>query len=229
MKKTNKNLKIIGVIARPYKDTDDTKFVSINENIRKSIIKKKCIPLIINPINIFNFDKDNTKKKLSDIEKEYYKNIIDNCDGLIISGGTKWYNYDVFIVKYAIKKDIPILGICMGMQLLASIDLGENNLEININKHYYKNKRYAHNIFIMDNTILKSIINKDIIKVNSRHNYHIKKADNFIISAYSSDGYIEAIEMPNKKCIIGLQWHPEDMLNYDINANKIYNYFISKL
>ena len=228
MKKSKHNFKIVGIIGRPYKDNDNTKFIGINENIRKSIINKGCIPLIINPINNFKFDKDNTKKKLNIVEKEYYKGIINICDGLIISGGIKWYNYDRFIVKYAIQKNIPILGICMGMQLLASLDIGEKNLDKNITNHYEKNK-YHHKVFILDNTILKTILNKNVIKVNSRHNYHIKSCNNFNISAYSSDGLIEAIEMPSKKCVIGLQWHPEDMLEYDIYANKIYNYFINKL
>ena len=148
------------------------------------------------------------------------------CSGIIITGGSYWYNYDIFILKYAIKKDVPVLGICMGMQLMASLFTNDDNIELNnsnINHHD------LHEIFINDNTILKKIINTNKIIVNSRHSYHIKKANNFIISATSPDNLIEAIEMPNKKCVIGLQWHPEDMLDYDINANKIYDFFINKL
>lgn len=213
--------KMIGIIARPYIDKDGTKYMGINENIRKSIIKKNCIPLIINSVDYYSIE-----KKLSTIEKNFYKKIIDMCSGIIITGGSYWYNYDIFILKYAIKKDVPVLGICMGMQLMASLFTNDDNIELNnsnINHHD------LHEIFINDNTILKKIINTNKIIVNSRHSYHIKKANNFIISATSPDNLIEAIEMPNKKCVIGLQWHPEDMLDYDINANKIYDFFINKL
>lgn len=213
--------KMIGIIARPYIDKDGTKYMGINENIRKSIIKKNCIPLIINSVDYYSIE-----KKLSTIEKNFYKKIIDMCSGIIITGGSYWYNYDIFILKYAIKKDVPVLGICMGMQLMASLFTNDDNIELNnsnINHHD------LHEIFINDNTILKKIINTNKIIVNSRHSYHIKKANNFIISATSPDNLIEAIEMPNKKCVIGLQWHPEDMLDYDTNANKIYDFFINKL
>jgi len=223
--------KIIGVLGRPYKDLDNTKFIGINDSVRKSIIEKNCIPLLITPISIIDFDKENTKEEITKIEKYFYIKILNICDGLIITGGSKWYNYDIFIVKEAIKKNIPILGICMGMQLLASLDSGEINLELNnsIINHNDKNKPYVHKVNIIENTLLSKIINKNTINVNSRHNYHIKKSYNFIISAYSEDNLIEAIEMPNKKFVIGVEWHPEDMLSYDSYANKLYDYFISKL
>ena len=64
--------------------------------------------------------------------------------------------------------------------------------------------------------------------VNSRHNEHIDSVDNFVVSAISEDGIIEAIEDKNKNFVLGIQWHPESMLDYDIYACDIYKYFINK-
>lgn len=44
------------------------------------------------------------------------------CNGIVMPGGCKIYYYDKFIAKYAIENDIPVLGICLGMQILASVD-----------------------------------------------------------------------------------------------------------
>ena len=45
---------------------------------------------------------------------------------------------------------------------------------------------------------------------------------------YGSDGLIEAIELPEKDFVIGVQWHPEKMVKYDVYANKIIDGFIEK-
>lgn len=144
-----------------------------------------------------------------------------------------WYEYDTFIYQYALEKNIPILGICAGMQMMASIDNrmrdesikynAKNDIETN---HHQENQRYVHGINIIDNTQLKEIVGKNQIQVNSKHNYHVQTTTNLVISAYSEDGLIEAVEHPNKEFVIGVQWHPETMLDYDESANKIIDAFI---
>lgn len=59
------------------------------------------------------------------------------------------------------------------------------------------------------------------MKVNSRHKYEIINVNNAIVSARSDDGIIEAIEFPNKRFTMGVQWHPEDLYETDINMLKI--------
>ena len=97
---------------------------------------------------------------------------------------------------------------------------------------FYKQKQWDkvwdEIIIIKDNTKLFSIIGQKTIDVNSRHNYHVQDVSNLKISAYSEDGLIEAVEYTNKDFVIGVQWHPETMLEYDENANKIFDEFINK-
>ena len=52
--------------------------------------------------------------------------MVDLCDGIIIPGGYRIYEFYKYITEYAIKKDIPVLGICLGMQTLSRIDNNGN-------------------------------------------------------------------------------------------------------
>lgn len=150
------------------------------------------------------------------------------CDGYIIPGGVTWHETDELIIKYAIRNDLPLLGICAGMQALANIhnfnkDIpSDQTIPIGNNTHQSQ-KEYVHNIRVV-NPFLESILKKKIIRVNSRHNFTIVKEDFFVIDAYSEDGVIEAIHLPNKKFILGMQWHPED-LNDDFSA-RIFKSFV---
>jgi putative glutamine amidotransferase len=115
------------------------------------------------------------------------------------------------------------------MQMMGYLDskkyATKNNTYLN---HHQVDKKYVHYINILDNTILKDIIKKDRIMVNSRHNEHIENVNNFIVSAISDDGIIEGIEDVNSRFVLGIQWHPESMLDYDMYAGNIYKYFIQK-
>ena len=64
------------------------------------------------------------------------------------------------------------------------------------------------------------------IMVNSRQNDTVNLNDNFVVDAKSRDNIIEAVHIPNKTFILGLQWHPEDLS--DEYSKKIFQYFIEK-
>lgn len=141
------------------------------------------------------------------------------CDGFILPGGD-YETIDFLIIKYAYEFDLSLLGICMGMQSLGKYFNG--NLEL-VDNHYSKSDYH----FININSLSKifKILNRSKIKVNSRHKYKLSNTD-LKISAYSQDNVIEAIEVPNKKYIIGVQWHPESMISYDIVSKQLLDSFI---
>lgn len=230
MKNTSKP--IIGILGVPVYDDEKNSVIAVFNDYKNAITKKGCIPFVICPL--LNIDYYGTKLSdipdLTEYEKEMYKEMTDICDGIIMPGGYRIYNFDEFVIKYAIEKNIPVLGICMGMQLLANIDnksycLEPNDTDIN---HKQPSENYVHSVNILNNTLLSEIIKEKEIKVNSNHRYHVSKVNNFEISAYSEDGLIEGIEMPNKKFVVGIQWHPERMINYDENANKIFDKFVNE-
>jgi len=99
--------------------------------------------------------------------------------------------------------------------------------EYEVSNHKQKTKKYAHKVIIDNNSILFKILKEKEIYVNSRHTSAIKNTP-MNVSAISTDNVIEAVEDKNKKCFIGLEWHPENMVEYDKNSNKIFKYFINK-
>ena len=150
-----------------------------------------------------------------------YKNFIDICDGIIFQGGDEFEKYDLEALRYIYSIDKPVLGICLGMQLMGILFDGEM---IDINNHK-KTLDYAHEVRIKRNSKLYNIYKSDIIKVNSRHKSVIKKTT-LKVSAISQEGFIEAIEDPSKKFFVGVQWHPESMIEYDNKQNNLFKYFI---
>lgn len=222
--------KIIGVLGRPTLDDEKYSVIGIYNTVRTAIIKKGCIPFMIMPMADVDYAKDEKKTipELSEEEKETLRFMVDHCDGILIPGGYQWFYYDEYVVAYAISQDIPVLGICMGMQLLGTYDnacVSTELIDSDIN-HNQHNVQYAHKIKIQKGTRLYQIIGENEISVNSKHRYALSRVNKFLISAISEDGYIEGIEMPNKKFVVGVQWHPENMLDYDIKANKIFDAFI---
>lgn len=152
------------------------------------------------------------------------------CDGIIIPGGCKIYQYDKFIANYAIENNIPILGICLGMQILATVDCeGEKVVERIVNGVDHQIKElFAHEIEIAKDSRLYSILENERFLVNSKHRCNILKTNKFDIVGYSDDGIIEAIERKDKKFALGLQWHPEIIFEECIEARKIFEAFIKE-
>ena len=195
---------IIGITCRTIKN-DDRDILKVNKSIVDYIIKSGGIPLLI----------------LSDMDFSIF-------DGFIFPGGYSWEKLDEKVLKYAYDNDVPALGICAGMQLIASMDKFGNVLDNCIaigNNHHQSKDEYVHEITI-NNGILLDILGSNKIMVNSRHNDTVNLNNNFTVDAYSSDNIIEALHISNKTFILGLQWHPEDLS--DEYSEKIFKYFIEK-
>lgn len=198
----------IGIVARDE---------FINNNIYQAVTKNnlKYLHNSCNYIGILNYNND------KDINLE----VLNLCDGIIIQGGTDIHDYHFKILDYALKNHIPLLGICMGHQIIGlySTNSTEDDL-IKINDHYILDR--LHSITFTNDSKLKKILGKNI-QVNSRHLYKIKKVGSpFKISALSDDGVIEAIELINdKNFVIGVQWHPEDLNNME----NLYKYFFEEI
>ena len=209
-------MKIIGITTRILTNEIDQKIEKVPHSLINKITNCGAIPIII-PFT----------------DKEKLIEIVNLCDGFVIPGGNTWHVLDEIIINYAIKNDKPLLGICAGMQALGNIHnfcgTNDSDQSVLINSkinHYDSKHEYVHDVNITG-SLMKKILHKDRIQVNSRHHYKIEKYPYYNVEALSSDGIIEAISLPNKKFILGVQWHPEDL--NDENSERLFEYFINSL
>src|SRR5574344_1358589 len=89
------------------------------------------------------------------------KEIIDRCDGIILEGGDYFTILDLEIIMYIYERDIPCLGICLGMQSMSYLFDGS----IGPVSNHQSNNQYVHDVLIKNSKIYPN----NIIKVNSRH------------------------------------------------------------
>jgi putative glutamine amidotransferase len=159
-------------------------------------------------------------------------------DGLIISGGAfdvdprlfgadavhpsvqtkdERTAFEIAITRGALDRDMPILGICGGQQLLHVL-LGGTLIQHIPDEvaaalaHEQPNPRDepGHTVRIVAGTRLRAIVGADEIAVNSAHHQAAKdEPPGVVVNALAPDGVIEGIEAPARRFCIGVQWHPE--------------------
>lgn len=193
---------IIGIVTRL-----ENNIHKINKSLIDNITK--CGGLCLGIIN-----EERYSYEFLDRDKLIIDNILKICDGFVIPGGSTESYLDKYIIEYATKNNIPILGICLGMQEMSSfLDLEEVS-------NHNKSNRYVHKVNIDKNSLLYKIFKKDIY-VNSRHNYKIKNLNGYKVVGSCLD-VIEAIERDDNTFNVGVQWHPED-----IDNEELFDYFIN--
>lgn len=205
---------IIGILGRPALTDLDNKGVLIYKSICEKIYDYGAIPIGITPtIHGMDFNKE-----LTIFEYQKMEELISICDGIILQGGEDMNAYDVTLAQYLYEKDIPTLGICLGMQTMGVALSGS---VVKVNYHNCKNK-YAHYVKIKKNSKLYEIIGREYIYVNSRHNDKVYQT-NLDKVAYFEDA-LEALEDKDKKFYVGIQWHPETL--DDENCDKLFKAFL---
>ena len=123
---------------------------------------------------------------------------------------------ELLTARYAYHRQIPMLGICRGIQTLATAldghvvqDLPASDIRL---KHSQDADREepTHSVHIFDGTILHDIYKRDSLFVNSFHHQAVDEpGERLRVSAMAPDSTIEAVESSEHKPILGVQWHPE--------------------
>lgn len=232
---------VIGItLFRKYEDNGRNCYNKIGCDYTNAIVSAGGIPV---PVPVLKDKK----------EAEYYIELI---DGLLLTGGEdinpscygeepikelKSFDinrdrWEIELFKKSYEQNLPVLGICRGMQLM-NVALG-GTLYQDIEKQYDKNKIHLsdrnveciyHVIKIDSDSKLYNILcETDKYRVNSYHHQAIKKLSPQIRIAAESDGVIEAIESKNKKFIIGVQWHPEELVGNKTCFHYLFNNLVAE-
>lgn len=127
---------------------------------------------------------------------------------------------ELHLCEKALQADIPVFGICRGIQVMSVAMGGSLYQDIHtqlknclLHKDERSTRDAQHSIKIQPSSRLSQLTGTDITEVNSAHHQAVKVIGaGFMVTAQSEDGIIEAIEIPSHRFVIGVQYHPERML-----------------
>ena len=127
--------------------------------------------------------------------------------------------FEALLLRCALRRKLPILGICRGLQIInvcfgGSLyqDIGEQYSKDLLHPRFDVPRDYAHAVSLTPGTLLRKIYGSDKIQVNSRHHQGIKVlAPGLKVNAVSSDQLIEGFESADGSPLLTVQWHPESL------------------
>ncbi|MBM4262090.1 MAG: gamma-glutamyl-gamma-aminobutyrate hydrolase family protein [Deltaproteobacteria bacterium] len=181
---------------------------------------------------------------------------LDRIDGLIISGGDfdihpRHYGekpiaklgdiiperteFELELILRALRRDLPILGICGGAQAINVVLGGSLYQDIatqvpNAVSHRQSKmkERGGHSILVTAKTLLARAVTRRVVEVNTTHHQAIKNAGkNLLVSAQALDGLTEAVESTNHAFVLGVQWHPEVLAPKRADQRRIFSLLIA--
>ena len=160
--------------------------------------------------------------------------VIHALDGLVISGGPdidpSMYGAELdpntldtyplqdqrekLLIEAAIETDLPILGICRGMQMMCVVEGGHMHQHLPNTNGYESHGSWNggvsdHHVELVPGTLVHSELGPKV-SVNSTHHQGVENAGSLVVTGRAShDGLIEAVEKPSHRFFHGVQWHPE--------------------
>lgn len=187
-------------------------------------------------------------------EPERAADYLGRIDGLIVTGGAfdvdpaifgattrhakvttkdRRTAFELAVTRGALERDLPVLGICGGQQLLHVVLGGTLIQHIpdevpGALKHEQPNPRNepGHDVMIVPGTLLHRVVGTHELPVNSAHHQAAKdEPAGIVVNARAPDGVIEGMEAPRYRFCLGVQWHPE--FSISPGDDRIFDAFIA--
>lgn len=145
---------------------------------------------------------------------------------------------ELLLAKWAIEDGKPLLGVCRGLQLINVACGGtllqdvEHDNPRGMKHDYFPTQGYArdylaHDVDLVPDTETARIFMAERIQVNSMHHQGIKSlGDGLIVSVKAPDGLVEGIEGAFDGFVIGVQWHPEMLIETDEGTRRLFAFFV---
>lgn len=178
----------------------------------------------------------------ADIDARYFREENRKCGGEIIPERD---SFELLLAEKALKRKMPVLGICRGLQLINTALGGTLHQDITASRLGFSEDRQSnsgafphetlkhwqeapewypiHDVRITAGSRLHHIYGSETLGVNSFHHQAVKDTGSGLsVSARSSDGIIEAVEGTDGSFIVAVQWHPELMWQENRNHLKLF-------
>ena len=141
---------------------------------------------------------------------------------------------DAIVVRYVLERDLPCFGICRGIQSLNAFAGGTLYQDVPsqvgtdvCHRQEQPGCEGTHEIAISPGNRLAQVLGGDTARVNSFHHQAVRDvAAGFVATARTSDGVIEAIESPDARFCLAVQFHPEVMAPSDATMRRLFDAFV---
>ena len=172
-----------------------------------------------------------------DASAEAPDQLLDLLDALVLSGGadldpvsygaepdqhTKGYKaerdrFEIAMARAALERDMPVLGICRGMQLLnvaCGGTLEQHLADSELHMHTF-GQFCDHNVRLEPGSLAARVMGAERVSARSHHHQGVDELGEGVVATGWAEpgGVIEAIELPGKTWALGLEWHPEEHRN----------------
>jgi gamma-glutamyl-gamma-aminobutyrate hydrolase PuuD len=185
------------------------------------------------------------------VHEEFDPDLVERLDGVVLTGGgdvdpseyrrercpltdgidPRRDRFELSLVRAAVARDLPMLAICRGMQVM-NVALGGSLIQdidaevpgAVVHHDLERWNRVVHPVRFEPGSLLARLLG-DEVDVNSMHHQTIDElGDGLVAVGRSPDGLVEAVEAPGLRCVVGIQWHPE-CLGAEHSSFKLFRFF----
>ena len=223
------------VVGITLGDGDRPGYHSMREDYVRSVEQSGAIPVVLPPL-----------------QPEDAEPVLDRIDGLVLSGGVdvdpvlygrtphpklgrvdrRRDDFELALTRKALARDLPILAICRGQQLLNVAiggtliqDLPSESRGAVTHHAPGRRTRRSHPVEVASASRLGEVLGAGTLSVNSFHHQAIERLGHgLVVSARCpGDGVIEGVEMPGRSFVVGVQWHPESFWNETASFQSLFD------